>query len=464
MIGPPECWLHLAHVTAYLARAPKSWAAYQGLGAARQLVAERPHYPVPAHLRNPTTALDRQMGLGEGYVHASQPGGDEVEFLPPELTGSVDLQAVGQRPGPLSHPRRVTPSRQLIARLEAHALAAWPATITEHTGTAGCCGPLRASIAGAPTMRSPRSGRWTPTKSRRRWRARLLSPGATASRTGVQVSPDHLHVELERELDRRGWGCSGPTLVMAAAPRAQADAGTRSRWKSRTHASPRVAGGLERVCEGRSRRSRPRADRVRGAPWPRVVRAPDGDARSRSPSPATGCSACSASPSHRSGGAPDWGGRLSAPCARTRPRRCPTCRSRSATPRRSRCMSSSGSPRSTATATAEPRPAKGPSTHRLLCPNPAPRDRVGQIDRLERSMRPIPAPRGGLWHIDRLKRSKGTNFARNVHRRSDRPAPPRTFVHPSSRTMAKIPTTTMIARRAPARAAAARPWPRARRR
>ena len=85
MIGPPECWLHLAHVTAYLARAPKSWAAYQGLASARRLVTDRPHYPVPDHLRNATTSLDRQMGVGEGYVHASQPGGDDVSFLPPEL-------------------------------------------------------------------------------------------------------------------------------------------------------------------------------------------------------------------------------------------------------------------------------------------------------------------------------------------------------------------------------------------
>jgi putative ATPase len=88
MIGPPECWLHLAHVTAYLARAPKSWAAYQGLAAARRLVAERPHHPVPAHLRNATTQLDRRLGHGAGYVHASRPGGDAVEFLPAELQGS----------------------------------------------------------------------------------------------------------------------------------------------------------------------------------------------------------------------------------------------------------------------------------------------------------------------------------------------------------------------------------------
>jgi putative ATPase len=88
MIGPPECWINLAHVTSYLARSPKSWASYQGLATARNLVIDQPHYPVPAHLRNPTTALDRQLGLGEGYVHASKPGGDDIQFLPPELQGT----------------------------------------------------------------------------------------------------------------------------------------------------------------------------------------------------------------------------------------------------------------------------------------------------------------------------------------------------------------------------------------
>jgi len=85
MIGPPECWLALAHVTAYLARAPKSWAAYQGLGIARRLVAERPHYTVPPQLRNAATQLDHQQGHGKGYVHASQAGAEAIEFLPPEL-------------------------------------------------------------------------------------------------------------------------------------------------------------------------------------------------------------------------------------------------------------------------------------------------------------------------------------------------------------------------------------------
>jgi hypothetical protein len=29
------------------------------------------------------------MGIGDGYIHASQPGGDAIEFLPEELRGTV---------------------------------------------------------------------------------------------------------------------------------------------------------------------------------------------------------------------------------------------------------------------------------------------------------------------------------------------------------------------------------------
>ena len=35
------------------------------------------------------------MGLGAGYVHASQPGGDAVEFLPPELKDEVIYKPSG---------------------------------------------------------------------------------------------------------------------------------------------------------------------------------------------------------------------------------------------------------------------------------------------------------------------------------------------------------------------------------
>ena len=112
MIGPPECWLHLAHVTAYLARAPKSWAAYQGLGAARKLVAERPHYPVPAHLRNPTHRVGPPDGPRQGLRARLRARwrGDRVPA--PGAEGKRHLQALGQRPGSLSHLRAGSSTRR----------------------------------------------------------------------------------------------------------------------------------------------------------------------------------------------------------------------------------------------------------------------------------------------------------------------------------------------------------------
>ena len=86
-VGAPECWIPLAAVTSYLAQSPKSWAAYHGLKAAEALVAATPAYPVPPQLRNAATAVDEQLGHGKGYIHASQPGGDRVEFMPDALRG-----------------------------------------------------------------------------------------------------------------------------------------------------------------------------------------------------------------------------------------------------------------------------------------------------------------------------------------------------------------------------------------
>jgi putative ATPase len=89
-LGPPECWIVLAEVAAYLAVAPKSWASYKGLAEARRIVAESPAYPVPLQLRNPTDDVSIQEGAGEGYEHASRlpPGSEHVPFLPEELEGA----------------------------------------------------------------------------------------------------------------------------------------------------------------------------------------------------------------------------------------------------------------------------------------------------------------------------------------------------------------------------------------
>lgn len=87
-VGAPECWIPLAAVTSYLAQSPKSWAAYHGLKAAEALVASSPAYPVPPQLRNASTTVDAQLGHGQGYVHASQPGGDRITFMPDALRGT----------------------------------------------------------------------------------------------------------------------------------------------------------------------------------------------------------------------------------------------------------------------------------------------------------------------------------------------------------------------------------------
>jgi putative ATPase len=84
-VGPPECWINLSHVVCYLATCPKNWTSYEGWHRARQLVEQRPQYPVPNQLRNAPTKLARELGHGEGYVHASRPGAEDVEFMPAEL-------------------------------------------------------------------------------------------------------------------------------------------------------------------------------------------------------------------------------------------------------------------------------------------------------------------------------------------------------------------------------------------
>lgn len=86
-VGLPEAQIALAQATAYLASAPKSNAAYSALLRARQVVREQPLYPVPLHLRNAVTALQRELGYAEGYqyAHDADDGYLPQEHLPPEL-------------------------------------------------------------------------------------------------------------------------------------------------------------------------------------------------------------------------------------------------------------------------------------------------------------------------------------------------------------------------------------------
>ncbi len=87
-VGPAEGERAIAQATVYLALAPKSNAVYQAFNQMRQLAEELPDYPVPMHLRNAPSKLQKQLGHGEGYRYAhNEPGAYAAGecYLPPEL-------------------------------------------------------------------------------------------------------------------------------------------------------------------------------------------------------------------------------------------------------------------------------------------------------------------------------------------------------------------------------------------
>jgi putative ATPase len=87
MVGLPEAQINLAHVTTYLATAPKDNAAYAGLLAAMKDAREYGNLDVPMHLRNAVTSLMRELGYGKGYryVHRDPGAQQDQEHLPEPL-------------------------------------------------------------------------------------------------------------------------------------------------------------------------------------------------------------------------------------------------------------------------------------------------------------------------------------------------------------------------------------------
>jgi len=88
LIGMPECNVHLAEITAHLARAPKSNALYLAYGQAAADARDTSDEGVPLHLRNAPTKLMKELGYGKDYKY--NPAYDEPveqEYLPPNLKG-----------------------------------------------------------------------------------------------------------------------------------------------------------------------------------------------------------------------------------------------------------------------------------------------------------------------------------------------------------------------------------------
>lgn len=92
LIGLPECTVHLAQATAYLARAPKSNALYLAYGQAAADARETSDIGVPLHLRNAPTKLMKELGYGKDYKYnPSYDGPVDQTYLPDKLKGKKYL-------------------------------------------------------------------------------------------------------------------------------------------------------------------------------------------------------------------------------------------------------------------------------------------------------------------------------------------------------------------------------------
>ncbi len=93
-IGMPEGWIPMAETAVYLSLAPKSNSAYAGYLSALKEIRTNGPKPVPLHLRNASTSLQKEWGYGQGYKypHAYPEAWVEQDYLPPELKGRAFYQ------------------------------------------------------------------------------------------------------------------------------------------------------------------------------------------------------------------------------------------------------------------------------------------------------------------------------------------------------------------------------------
>jgi len=90
LIGMPEGRIPLAEAVVYLATAPKSNAAYNGINAAAADVKAGRMGVVPAHLRDAHYPGAKRLGHGKGYVysHDAEHGVARQQYLPDALEGT----------------------------------------------------------------------------------------------------------------------------------------------------------------------------------------------------------------------------------------------------------------------------------------------------------------------------------------------------------------------------------------
>ncbi len=88
-VGMPEGYIPLAETVVYLALARKSNSSYAAYAVAQREVRLNGMKPVPLHLRNASTSLQREWGYGKEYKYPHNYVGGYVEqqYLPQELIG-----------------------------------------------------------------------------------------------------------------------------------------------------------------------------------------------------------------------------------------------------------------------------------------------------------------------------------------------------------------------------------------
>jgi putative ATPase len=88
-IGSPEGELALAEAVIYLASAPKSNRAYIAFAKAMKDVESSPFEPVPLQLRNPVSALMKDLGYGKDYqyAHDFEHAATDMETMPKKFLG-----------------------------------------------------------------------------------------------------------------------------------------------------------------------------------------------------------------------------------------------------------------------------------------------------------------------------------------------------------------------------------------
>ncbi|MFE9084021.1 replication-associated recombination protein A [Brevundimonas sp. NPDC003935] len=86
-LGSPEGELALAQAVVHLATAPKSVGVYEAFKAARKAAHETGSLMPPAHIRNASTKLMKQLGYGKGYQYDpdTPEGFSGANFFPDEM-------------------------------------------------------------------------------------------------------------------------------------------------------------------------------------------------------------------------------------------------------------------------------------------------------------------------------------------------------------------------------------------